>query len=183
MSSARYWHTATRLKTGKVLVAGGHDVTTGWSATAELFDPASGTFVSTSGMTLGREKAAAALLPDGRVLIAGGLERVRGAGFVETFDPATSSFSSSKWTGPNMSDLTVSALPAGGVVVAGGWNEYAVCVWSPSTGICGLSLPADRARDGHTATLMADGRILIVGGSYATNDGVYVIDTGELYKV
>ena len=70
MAIARGHATATTLRNGKVLVAGGWDNYT--VPGAELFDPASGTFSPTKNLITPRESATAVLLLDGRVLIAGG---------------------------------------------------------------------------------------------------------------
>jgi hypothetical protein len=70
MTDARYLHTATLLPDGRVLVAGG--AFTDGRASAELYDPVTGTWTPTGSMTTGRLAFAATLLPDGRVLVAGG---------------------------------------------------------------------------------------------------------------
>ena len=59
------------LGNGQVLIVGGYDQSDGPTATAELFDPASGAFWPTGPMSVGRAGPAAALLPDGRVLVIG----------------------------------------------------------------------------------------------------------------
>ena len=74
MMTPRSWHTATLLTNGKVLIAGGSlGDSLGFNplATAELYDPDSGIFNPTGGMTTPRMAHSATLLPDGRVLIAG----------------------------------------------------------------------------------------------------------------
>jgi hypothetical protein len=71
MAIARKAHTATLLRNGKVLFAGGSsggNVT----ASAELYDPETGTFEATSSMSTARGGLTATLLLDGRVLIVGG---------------------------------------------------------------------------------------------------------------
>jgi hypothetical protein len=85
MHEARESHTATLRNDGTVLVAGGANFTSvgaddagpGFraepTATAELFDPASGTFTPTSDMAIARARHAAILLPDGEVLVTGGI--------------------------------------------------------------------------------------------------------------
>jgi len=95
MHVPRTGHTATSLKDGKVLIVVGGD------ATAELFDPATGTFSFTGPPIAGRLHATATLLSDGRVLVAGGLGLTAGPdghlpllNTAEIFDPATGTFSS-----------------------------------------------------------------------------------------
>lgn len=100
MSARRVSHTATLLPNGKVLIAGGIESRyfseAHWTgrviATAELFDPATGTFRRTGSMAVARSSHAAVLLPNGKVLIVGG----SGGGdwrelhaSAELYDPAT----------------------------------------------------------------------------------------------
>jgi galactose oxidase-like protein/Kelch motif protein len=85
MNAAREFHTATLRNDGTVLVAGGAELTSAAEGTtqegllpesmttAELFDPASGTFTPTSDMASARARHAAILLPDGRVFVTGGI--------------------------------------------------------------------------------------------------------------
>lgn len=74
LTTDRQGHTATLLTNGKVLIAGGSATLAGlpvW-ASAELFDPAGTSFTPTGSMGTPRVGHTATLLPDGRVLIAGG---------------------------------------------------------------------------------------------------------------
>jgi hypothetical protein len=68
MAEARTFHTATLLANGTVLVAGGGED----NSTAEVYDPATGSFSITGGMEIGRSGHTATLLPNGSVLVAGG---------------------------------------------------------------------------------------------------------------
>jgi len=75
MNAERAAHTVTRLPDGKVLIAGGfrEEGTSEIAiASAEIFDPGTNTFMSTSDMTAPRNGHTATLLPNGKVLLAGG---------------------------------------------------------------------------------------------------------------
>jgi hypothetical protein len=77
MTLGRYAHTATMLGNGKVLIAGGFTTRPGEYfaiASAELYDPATGTFTATGSMTVARDSHTMTLLPGGKVLIAGGYD-------------------------------------------------------------------------------------------------------------
>jgi len=70
MAEARWSHTATLLQDGKVLVVGGLDILGAPLATAELYDPTTGTFSPTGSMAVKRESQTATLLSNGKVLVA-----------------------------------------------------------------------------------------------------------------
>src|SRR3954454_20060394 len=75
LATARSQHSATLLPNGNVLIAGGVQSSSNGTrvlASTELYDPASGRFAPAANMTTTRRLHTATLLPDGRVLIAGG---------------------------------------------------------------------------------------------------------------
>ena len=107
MATKRVYHTATLLKTGKVLIVGGWDGSN-TLASAELYDPATQTFAPTSGMITPRHSHTATLLADGRVLIAGGTgDYALGYPYgvpifsAEIYDPATGTFTATGNVDPN----------------------------------------------------------------------------------
>src|ERR1700732_5031761 len=78
MTNARTHHTATLLANGEVLVAGGlsnggSPIGTSCTSTAELYNPSTGQWAATGSMTITRGNHTATLLPNGKVLVAGGL--------------------------------------------------------------------------------------------------------------
>ena len=97
MSTPRVDAVAAPLPNGMVLIAGGENNSSSGLSSAELFDPATGTFSSAGlgAMTVARAGAVAAPLPNGRVLIAGGENAGTGnsSSSAELFDPATGTFS------------------------------------------------------------------------------------------
>ena len=72
LSAPRFKHTATLLTNGRVLIAGGTAGDAQGLATAELFDPETGTWSATGNMSAARVLHSATLLPNGLVLVAGG---------------------------------------------------------------------------------------------------------------
>jgi N-acetylneuraminic acid mutarotase len=184
LSVPRHAHIAVRLQSGKVLVAGGFNGTTTWN-TAELYDPDSGTWSGTGELSAPRAFATATLLADGRVLVAGG----GGATFLssaEIYDPATGRWSPAGTMNVARGFHTATRLADGRVLVASG------AAITPSRLILHLSAELfDPARESwtptgdlatarvfHTETRLADGKVLVTGGS---NFATTIYDTAELY--
>jgi hypothetical protein len=94
MTNGRQYHTADLLSDGRVLVAGGGgDYTTrSFLASAELYDPTSGTFTPTGTLTEARSNHASALLADGRVLVTGGYGAQAPLASAELYDPVSGTF-------------------------------------------------------------------------------------------
>ena len=97
MTTGRYFHTATLLPDGKVLITGGNNSVYGGCfcaplASAEVYDPSTGTFTASANMTAPRSTHTATLLNNGKVLITGGYVNGRSAG-AELYDPSTGTFS------------------------------------------------------------------------------------------
>jgi hypothetical protein len=71
MTTTRANHTATLLPNGTVLVAGGYSSSSTLSS-AEIYNPATGTWTATASMATARYAHTVTLLPNGSVLVAGG---------------------------------------------------------------------------------------------------------------
>lgn len=120
LAQARSDASATTLKDGRVLVAGGHDGPKMF-ASAEIFDPATGAWTAAAPMPTARTQFTMATLPDGRVLVAGGLEFPGAPSATSLFyDPYIDSW----YAGPRMTIERVlhadAQLPDGSVLMIGG---------------------------------------------------------------
>ena len=119
-SYTTYWHTATLLKNGMVLLAGGGDGDNGfYSPSAGLFDPATRTFNETASMTTVRAGHTASLLNDGTVLITGGADDASS----ELYDRSTGTFTSTASMSEARIYHTATLLNDGSVLVVGGSNR------------------------------------------------------------
>jgi len=130
MNTASQFHTATLLPSGKVLISGGYlypPAAGMWLSTAELYDPVTGTWTLTSDMHTARCYHSATLLPNGKVLVAGG-DTFGDApvSSAELFDPATETWTSAGSMNNGRNWLTATLLANGNVLVAGGANGSSI---------------------------------------------------------
>jgi len=186
MTIPRLYATATLLSNGMVLIAGGIGGMNFSStfATAELYNPAQGTFALTGSMSVARSNHTATVLNDGKVLIAGG-DGSGGAAFsglssAEIYDPATGTFSVTGSMNDARQGQTATLLNNGTVLIAGGINSNPVPsaeLYDPVTGTFTVTGSMTVARWGYTATLLNNGMVLVVGGE-SDNQG---LATAELY--
>jgi hypothetical protein len=188
LTSPRQFHTATLLTNGRVLIAGGFAILSGWPAwtSTEIYDPSTGSFMAAGQMSAARYLHTATLLPDGRVLIAGGNSSVADGCFcsplasAELYDSSTGSFTAAGAMTTNRSAHTATLLNNGKVLIAGGSSDHYLAsaeLYDPSTGRFTATGPMTVARRGHTATLLADGKVLIAGGRAEDDPD----DRAELY--
>ena len=185
MNIDHYSHTATLLNNGKVLIAGGQYIIPnfgGGPSPAELYDPSAGTFTPTTGdLTTPRSLHTATLLNDGTVLIAGGANSYSLAG-AEIYDPTTDTFAATGSLGTPSYTHTATLLNNGKVLIAGGLNDCPspctntylsrVEVYDPATRSFVLTGSLSLARGSHSASLLNNGKALVVGGgNFTANTG------------
>ncbi len=176
MTSPRGGHSATLLQNGKVLIAGGGVPNSGvgpQTTSAELYDPATGIFTPTGSLHEPRTRHNALLLANGQVLIVGG-ERTDFAVVLtaELYDPVTGTFANTnnmpnggqgRWFSPPALLPNGTVLRVGGFSLTGSLSSSEI--FDPSTGLFspGPSLPVGLY--GATLTTLADGKVLIAGGT------------------
>ncbi len=191
LTVARSDHTATLLDDGRVLILGGRHYPGNGSPvanqsvvaldSAEIYDPATGTFAEIGPMNVPRAGHTATRLPDGTVLITGGYSttqtgRLSMPTAAEIFDPGSDTF---RLIGSMVSPRghhTATVLQDGQVLLVGGADRYgprgerlsytgAAEVFDPKTETFTRVDPLVTERAGHSATLLPDGRVLIIGGA------------------
>lgn len=177
----RSGHTATLLSDGHVLVAGGE----GGSAplaSVEQYDLQTNHWAAASPLGQARSSHTATLLASGEVLVVGGM--VASAGVVSTtptvelFDPVTERWRAGSPLNQARSAHTATRLPGGRVLVVGGEVLEAATrqsrpvasaeLYDPESDTWAVVAAPKRARIGHTATLLTDGRVLVAGGEIST---------------
>ncbi|MFF0292682.1 Kelch repeat-containing protein [Kitasatospora sp. NPDC004614] len=192
MNQARWGHSAVLLPNGKVLVAGGSAVRSGSTTkalrSAELYDPAAGTWTVTGDLTDARSGHVAVVLKDGKVLAVGGTASA-GTGqdpaiaFCELYDPTTGTWSpTGSLLRPRalhqataLSDTTV--LVTGGRAPGAGddgtfdpVSRRTAEKYDLTTGVwtAAKDMPAGRAQ--HRAVAVGTGGVLVVGGTGSEAD-------------
>ena len=183
-----YPDTATLLKDGRVLIVGNADNAGAYLEHEELYDPVTGTFkVTGKPHTYGCgsdiwSAHTATLLPNGKVLLAGGVNEDCGYfSIAELYDPSTETFTPTAHMTIARAGHTATLQPNGTVLIAGGQlysSLIEVELYNPAAGTFSSLGNMTIARAGHTATLLRDGRVLMSGG-VASSD--YWLASAERY--
>ena len=198
MNMFRHHHTATLLANGEVLMVGGY----AWSPTtdrsqmddkrhtAEVFDPVTNTFYLVGEMNHSRLGISATLLPNGKVLIIGGIDNnSQTLNNAEIFDPATGSFSftGSLVHGRRHLDNIV-LLQDGTVFIRGGYGEESSRSAELFDSVNGqfepiIALDGSPRRYEHESVLLASGEVLVTGGTCGgCTAGSGILSSVELYS-
>lgn len=172
LATPRYYHTATRLMDGSILVAGGYNNAISL-ASAERWNPSTGLWTAAGTMFQARSMHSATLLPNGKVLVAGGLDLATNGVTrnTEIYDPVSNTWSfGPPLFGPRALHAAV-ALQSGRVLVTAGVSSWPSCLYKNQTELYDPGsnswIPAGSlslARSDATAALLDDGRVLLAGG-------------------
>jgi len=181
MQIAREGHVATLLENGLVLVAGGIDARGNIAASAELYNPVTGTFTTTGSMGSARYDSTLTLLPRGDVLAAGGANQGRGGlSSAELYDPATGTWSASGRMTTGRYGQSATLLQDGQVLVAG--NNTAE-MYNPATGKWTMTGDMPGYHQNAFAPLLPNGEVLVVGGDTNSYAELYNLSTGQFTAV
>lgn len=183
MNVVRNHHTATLLQDGRVLVAGGF-----WSGgvqkAAEIYNPATGMWTSTGSLNLARSWHTATLLPNGQVLVVGGLTNLGITPGAELYDPATGLWTLVTSPEVNRAAHTATLLPNGKVLIVGGvvnstGSNLAASaeLYDPASQVWTSAGEILTERFGHSAVLLQNGNVLIMGGERNTQP----LSSAEIY--
>jgi N-acetylneuraminic acid mutarotase len=194
MKHLRYLHTASVLRDGRVLIAGGsgEDIKNfGILSSAELYDPLTNTWTPTGNMTYPRVFHTASVLPNGNVLVAGGMNihvesNVTFILSAELYDPVTGNWTLTGNITHPRAQHTSSVLPNGAVLVIGGEDDTSnitssVELYDPLTGDWTSVHDMIYPRVAHTASVLLNGTLLVVGGYNKDKPGQFSLSSAELY--
>ena len=193
MTTARLVHTATLLPDGTVLVAGGYsgNFPSGDPVmSAEIYDPATGTWKATGPMSAARYYHTATMLPNGKVLVAAGSSSSVYLSTAELYHPATGTWTETGALNDARHAHTATLLPNGTVLVAGGdcdtcppGSVYETLssaeLYDPATERWTSTGALKTAREWQTATLLLQGNMLVAGGGRGID--TFALSSAELY--
>jgi hypothetical protein len=186
LRGARHAMTATRLPSGKVLVAGGATASMDALNSTEIYDPTAKTWTLGLKMITARSDYASLMLGTGKVLFTGG-ENINGVSIknAELYNPSSGTFTATGNMTATREEHTAVLLANGNVLASGG-NKITLTaqtplasaeLYNPATGTWTATGSMSHARSGHTSTVLHNGNVVNAGGSDANNE----LDSAELY--
>lgn len=178
LNVARAGPSVTLLANGKVLVAGGVFYTgvipftavPHYLASAELYNPASGTFSLTGSLRTARSGQSATVLNNGNVLLAAGQNDGANGGYVgsaELYSPSTGKFSVTGSLNTPRFLHTAHLLANGQVLIVAGNHFGSIAsaeLYNPATGTFSNAASLNTPRQGHASALLPNGQVLAAGG-------------------
>jgi WD40 repeat protein len=178
------------LPSGRVLIAGGGDSKGTLFTTAEVFDPATGTFTATGDLNQVRHHATATPLANGKVLVAGGQDNTGALlSSAELYDPSAGTFTLTGKMHTARGQHTATLLSSGKVLFTGSVSATGSAeIFDPASGNFSMTGSLVQARAHHTATLLPNGKVLLLGGTQIMPPGGggappadVSLDTAEIY--
>ncbi|HEY1690374.1 MAG TPA: kelch repeat-containing protein [Solirubrobacteraceae bacterium] len=188
MEETRSFPVAASLPNGEILVAGGHNGTLGgfgsgeYLKSSETYNPASNEWTPAEEMMTAREGAAAAVMPGGDVLVAGGEGSAETyLSSAEVYDPDTNTWSEvAPMLEPREREIAVE-LPDGDVLVAGGENDSGQLgtseIYDPASNAWTPAALMLEGREGPAAAALPNGEVLVAGGENSEE----VTKSAEIY--
>lgn len=190
LNTARDYHTAVRLKTGKVLVIGGSAGTS-----CELYDPIKGTWTNAASTNATRDLNGTTLLSDGKVLVTGGAVGRYPENSAEIYDPTANTWTLTGSMKTPRYAHTATLLTDGTVLVSGGEGQSISCgkacttyiptaaaeIYNEALGTFSATTSLSRALAYHSTTLLGTGRALADGGIGTTATCCVVVNNAQFY--
>ena len=181
----RYQHTATLLQNGRVLLVGGFAELAGggsnYAFTADLYDPSTNSWSSAGSLSTAHVGHTATLLPNGKVLVAGGDGGTGSYSSVELYDPAANTWSTAASLQTGRVGHAATLLPNGSVLVVGGdvssptglTRTNSTEIYDPMANTWTAANTLSVARALHAATLLQSGIVLVEGGGVGVAAELY----------
>ena len=169
LNAVRSIFAMTLLPDGRALAVSGTNGDGSYVATNEVYDPSAGTWSNTGSLTgTTRIRTPIVVLPNGKVLIAGGYHQWS-VNSCDLYDPTGGTCSSTGTLGTDRNFHTLTLLPNGMVLAVagrqGGNTGLTSCeLYNPAGGTWSATASMNNKRLQHTATLLPSGRVLVAGG-------------------
>jgi subtilisin family serine protease len=180
--------TLTELCDGTALIAGGHRSDGLILASAERYDRDTRAWMATGSLSSARAGHTATLLPNCQVLVTGG-GPANGGATAELYNPQTGVWTVTGSLTVGRHSHTASLLPSGLVLIAGGvgqigGNPHGLSdaeLYDPQTGTFSPTTPLSVGRYAHVAVTLADGRVLVAGGTVDGGSAGAAATSTEIY--
>ena len=194
MNHALEYQAAVLLNDGRVLATGGRGDDYEGTSRTEIYDPEADEWALTASMHVPQDQPIAVVLSDGRVLVTGGLTTPFGppVAISEIYDPAAGTWTPTGKMKHVRLFHTLTLLSGGRVLAVGGENpagethapHFTTEIYDPSTDSWSQGPDLSAPRSNHSATLLPDGRVFLVGGIgvVAEIDEIYPLDTIDFIR-